>query len=157
MDEGFQKRKHPIHFPVKEGYNRPKIIFLTVCSRGRREIFAREEVFQIIVDSWKSATYWVVGKFVIMPDHIHLFCANADYRHPDIKPWVVYWKSLISNRWPYKEEHPLWQEDFWDRQLRSSEHYLRKSEYMSYNPVWSGLVKDVNDWPYQGELNVLQW
>jgi putative transposase len=111
----------------------------------------------LITDCWNKADYWVVGKFIIMPDHIHLFCANANYKYPDLKPWVSYWKYLVSKSWPYKEECPIWQPDFWDRQLRSGEHYGRKWEYIRNNPVDKGLSARSEDWAYQGELNILHW
>ncbi|MCX7916496.1 MAG: hypothetical protein N3A53_09385, partial [Verrucomicrobiae bacterium] len=51
----------------------------------------------------------------------------------------------------------LWQRDFWDTQLRRGESYSAKWEYVRYNPVRAGLVSDPADWPYQGELNILEW
>jgi hypothetical protein len=47
--------------------------------------------------------------------------------------------------------------DFWDTQLRRQESYDSKWEYVISNPVRAGLVKEPNDWPFQGELNVLPW
>ena len=52
---------------------------------------------------------------------------------------------------------PLWQRDCWDRQLRTGESYTQKWEYVRNNPVRKGLVACADDWPYQGELNVLEW
>jgi REP element-mobilizing transposase RayT len=52
---------------------------------------------------------------------------------------------------------PIWQVDFWDTQLRKSENYGSKCEYVKNNPVRAGLVTNANEWPYQGEINVLQW
>ena len=52
---------------------------------------------------------------------------------------------------------PLWQRDCWDRQLRTGESYTQKWEYVRNNPVRKGLVANADDWPYQGELNVLEW
>jgi len=52
---------------------------------------------------------------------------------------------------------PIWQRDFWDTQLRKGENYDEKWQYVLENPVRAGLVKHSEDWPYQGELNVLEW
>lgn len=90
-----------------------------------------------------------------MPNHIHLFCVNSDYKHPDLKPWVKYWKTLVSKKWPYPHEQPIWQNDFGDRQLRNGEHYERKWLYIRNNPVNHGLVDNADNWPYQGQMEVL--
>ena len=50
-----------------------------------------------------------------------------------------------------------WQTDCWDTQLRSAEHYHERWEYVRLNPVRKELVNRVEDWPWQGELDVLRW
>ncbi len=49
----------------------------------------------------------------------------------------------------------LWQRAFWDTQLRNSDSYSTKWDYIRNNPVRHGLVEDAGAWPYQGELNFL--
>lgn len=56
--------------------------------------------------------------------------------------------------WPHRAQVPIWQREFWDRQLRRSESYAKKWHYVSDNPVRNGYVRRAEDWPYQGELNV---
>ena len=45
----------------------------------------------------------------------------------------------------------------WDRELRRAESYEEKWQYVKNNPVRHGYISRVEDWPYQGELNVLEW
>jgi len=78
------ERKHPVHIPSVEQFNRPVIIFLTVCSSRHRRILANSRVHQALLESWALAEQWHVGKFVIMPDHIHLFVPRHN----------VMWKML---------------------------------------------------------------
>src|SRR5262249_35649110 len=67
------RRKRPAHFPsVTVGF-RSIIIFLTVCTRHRKGLLANDAAAQLIVESWQTANFWRVGRFVIMPNHIHLF------------------------------------------------------------------------------------
>lgn len=54
-------------------------------------------------------------------------------------------------------EGTLWQTDFWDTQLRHHERYEVKWEYVRQNPVRAGLVKQADEWPFQGEANLLRW
>jgi hypothetical protein len=63
----------------------------------------------------------------------------------------------VTRHWPGPVEKPIWQKDFFDRQLRGGESYHQKWLYVMENPVTAGLASHWEDWPYQGELNVLQW
>ena len=49
----------------------------------------------------------------------------------------------------------LWQEQFFDRVLRSTESYSQKWDYVKENPVPAGLVAGAEDWPWQGEIDSL--
>ena len=66
-------------------------------------------------------------------------------------------EGACSLSWPRPNDHPVWQRDSWDTQLRRHESYGSKWEYVINNPVRAGLVKEANKWPFQGELNVLPW
>jgi REP-associated tyrosine transposase len=57
----------------------------------------------------------------------------------------------------WREEGEVWQREHWDRRFRSSESYASKWKYVRRNPVRYGLCEHPDDWPYQGELNILQW
>ena len=109
------RRKHPVHLPFVERFNEPSIIFLTVCTQDRKRILASDEVVTLLRDSWQQATSWMVGRFIVMPDHLHLFCAPAENRARPLNQWVRYWKTLASRRWPRPLEQPVWQLDFWTR------------------------------------------
>ncbi len=152
----YYSRRRPVHMPPVQRDGRPVIVFLTVCTKDRKPVLARPEVHRLLRDVWQEAASWLVGRYVIMPDHLHLFCAPGG--HPvDLARWVTYWKSLSTRRWPWPEEKPVWQRDFWDTQLRRGEKYEEKWAYVLENPVRKGLVKDAAEWPYAGELNVLPW
>ena len=70
------ERGHPIHLVPREAHNRPIIIFVTTCAAKRRQILASASAHEAIVTAWCAASTWLVGRYVIMPDHIHLFCAR---------------------------------------------------------------------------------
>ena len=151
------KRQHPAHTPIVEFGNRQVVVFLTVCTKDRKPILACEDVHHLLIQSWSEADYWKVGRYVIMPDHIHLFCCPACFSVEGIRKWIKYWKSIASQSWPRKEEQPVWMQDGWDTQLRRGDSYAEKWNYVRNNPVRAGLVQNADDWPYQGELNVLMW
>ena len=103
---------------------------------------------------WLASTAWLAGRYVVMPEHIHLFAGPGGIDVP-FDNWVRYWKSLFTKR--HRNPAHLWQPDHWDRRLRSGERYEEKWGYTFLNPVRKGLVIRPEDWKYAGELNVLPW
>jgi putative transposase len=156
-DKARPSRKTPVHHPIREADNRTPMVFLTVCSQGRRRLFDKPDVHDVLKTSWFKAEGWLVGRYVVMPDHVHLFCAPGRLDFPPLVKWVQYWKSIASRSWPRPEEQPVWQRSFWDTQLRSGERYADKWEYVRYNPVRAGLCRLPEEWLFQGEMNVLSW
>ena len=150
-------RRHPVHFPTVERHNTAEILLVTVCAKNRKPILGNQEVFDLLQRVWREAESWRVGRFVLMPDHLHLFCSPAEMPARSVKPWVRFWKAAASRRWPRPKDQPVWQVDFWDRQLRRGEHYGERWDYVRQNPVRAGLVKNADDWPWQGEINALRW
>ena len=150
-------RKHPTHQPVYERHNTPVIVFVTVCTKARKPILTNAAAHETLLAAWYTAQSWLVGRYVIMPDHVHLFCASAEMIPQPLLQWVSYWKSDAARHWPHADEQPIWQRHFWDRQLRRAESYSEKWNYVVHNPVRAGLVARAEDWPYAGEINELRW
>jgi REP element-mobilizing transposase RayT len=150
-------RKHPVHHHARERHNESVLLFVTVCSKDRKKIFDRPESHELLMRSWRKADAWSVGRYVVMPDHIHLFCSPEGIKRVALLDWVSYWKSLSSRAWPWLMEQPIWQRHFWDTALRCDESYDAKWDYVVQNPVRAGLVERAEEWLYQGELNVLRW
>ncbi len=90
------ERHRPIHLPNVERHNQPVILFVTICTGARRPVLANVAMQRLLVASWTEANRWQVGQYMIMPDHIHLFCSPAESTAPDVSAWVGYWKSLVS-------------------------------------------------------------
>jgi putative transposase len=153
----FPSRKKPAHYPVRQVFNRTSMVFLTVCSQDRRPLFNRSEVHALMRMAWSAADAWRVGKYVIMPDHIHLFCVPGKHEYPALTKWVQYWKAMVSRQWIDLGEQPVWQKSFWDTQLRREESYDEKWHYVRNNPVRAGLCEKPEEWSFQGEMNVLMW
>src|SRR5919204_786229 len=68
------RRKRPAHFPTVGVGSKSIIIFLTVCTRHRKPLLANDEATRLVIEAWQAANFWCIGRYVIMPDHIHLFC-----------------------------------------------------------------------------------
>lgn len=146
-------RKHPPH-GVLISLQQPTIIFLTVCTKDRQPWAAQTRVHEALRRIWQSTDTWLVGYYLLMPDQVHLFCAPRDL-NVILQRWVSFWKREFSRL--HLPETGQWQRDFWDTRLRRSENYDQKWAYVHENPVRAGLVKNADDWPFQGRINILPW
>ena len=134
------------------------IYFLTICVDGRRRLLANDRAFGILRTEFESAPQrygWKIGQFVVMPDHLHFFCAS------DHGPASASLSGFIGGfkQWTAKGilraeglSAPLWQKQFFDHVLRSTESYESKWRYVCENPVRAGLVDAAEDWPYAGRI-----
>ena len=154
-DKRIPPRRHPAHPPPARRHNQPVILHVTVCMAARQELLANNEAHTALRAAWDVSRKWLVGYYMVMPDHIHLFCAPGCWPPPAVKLWAQYWKRLVSQAVPAVCRQ--WIPDCWDTQMRSQEHYARKLEYVSANPVRKGLVARSEDWPHQGHVNELPW
>jgi putative transposase len=148
-------RHHPAHPSPVERHNQPIIVLLTVATVNRRPILAEESAHEALRHAWASAVRWGVGYYMILPDHIHLFCSPQTRERDTVKSWCAYWKRLAGMEAPTLKGAFVW--DCWDTQMRDREHYLRKLEYVTQNPVRRGLVQAAGEWAFQGHLQGLPW
>jgi REP-associated tyrosine transposase len=150
-------RKQLPHLPSMEFPSQTIIQYVSCNVDGRRPLLANTEIRQLITEAWRRANHWMVGRYVVMPDHLHFFCAPVKFPTTPLKRWMEFWRADVTRNLPDEISKPIWQKDFFDRQLRSGESYHQKWLYVSENPVKARLVANWQDWPHQGELNVLQW
>jgi len=139
--------------------------FVTTCTKDRRPVLAQSKVAEILIQEWSAAQDrhgWLVGRYVIMPDHVHFFC-RREYDGKTLPKFVGIWKSWTSHKIrelnrPRSTTAPtaaLWQREFFDHVLRSSESYSQKWDYVYENPVRAGLVSSADEWKYAGEIETL--
>jgi len=95
-------RQHPVHWPTKESDHRAIIVFATICTHDRKPILHRADAVAAIRNAWLKANAWPVGRYVIMPDQVHLFC-SPHLTEVSLDRWISYWKSEASRHWPRPE------------------------------------------------------
>ncbi len=137
------------------------IYFITTCAAGRMNRLGNESFHSIAVEVWRNCERlygWRVGRYVIMPDHVHFFACEASEPRP-LSAFVGKWKEWTAKYCARRlgAPPPIWQPEFFDHVLRSSESYGQKWEYVVNNPVRAGLVTTPDEWKFQGELNVLRF
>jgi putative transposase len=138
--------------------NQRPFYFVTFNTYKRRSILASDNIHQ----KWLEFTScspehdaWV-GRYVIMPDHVHLFVWIGE--RMTLEKWIPSLKAVLGKELlRLGHDKPHWQEGFFDHLLRSDESYGEKWEYVRHNPVRKGLCASPEDWPYQGELTQIEW
>jgi putative transposase len=134
--------------------SQPTIVFLTVCTANRDPWLADPIVHEHLRAAWESARAWLVGHYLLMPDHLHLFCAPHDLKFT-LEKWVTFWERQF--RRLHKDRNCRWQSNPFHHRLRSTENYTEKWNYIRENPVRASLATSVDDWPLQGTMNSLRW
>jgi putative transposase len=132
----------------------PNWVFLTVCTEKRGQWLAHDSVQGALHDIWQNtATAWLVCDYLLMPDHLHLFCAPRDLKFT-IERWMGFWKDRFA-----KSHHNAgtFQAGGFHHRLRDSESYSQKWQYARENPVRAGLVTQPEDWPYFGRVHEIRW
>ena len=150
-----RSRKHPPHLLSLE--REANILLLTICTKNRKRILACDEMHRLLRAAWDLHDDYPVGRYVTMPEHIHLFIGENDTSFVSLADWVAKWKGYVTRRWRRSEDRPIWQRSFWDRQLLGSAAYESKWIYVRWNPVRHGLVDRPGDWSFQGEKVILRW
>ncbi len=127
------------------------LYFVTFCTHERQRFLAKDEVHTAFVLFAKRAeeTFNVgVGRYVIMPDHVHLF-VRGDHNFR-LGPWIGALKQALAKAAMLSRANgQIWEEGFFDHVLRSNESYSQKWNYVRENPVSARLAKSAADWPYQ--------
>ena len=161
----FLKRQNPssgVHVQLGQS----NLVVLTINTEKREPWLANERVHRLLHQTWSEASAWRVGDYLLMPDHLHLFCAPRDLSFT-IETWISYWKrefalkhkQLAGTLAPPPLTRPEWkfQSRGWHHRLRDGENYLGKWIYVQENPVRKGLVKRIEDWPFKGRVFDLIW
>jgi putative transposase len=146
---------------VRVQLGQSNIVLLTINTDKREPWLADETVHRLLHETWSEAKAWLVGDYLLMPDHLHAFCAPQDLRI-SIEIWIAYWKrqfALKHKRLAKTLAPPKWkfQPRGWHHRLRDGENYSEKWLYVQENPLRKGLVQRMEDWPFKGRVFDLMW
>jgi REP element-mobilizing transposase RayT len=140
------------------------VFFVTFNTHRRQRILANAAVHDTFVDYCRRAEQFRigVGRYVIMPDHVHLFACFDAGCEITLSAWIKGLKRQLDaslaalgiERIGLKGQRLIsfWQPGFHDHLLRTDESYSAKWDYVFQNPVRAGLVLRAEDWPFAGEI-----
>jgi putative transposase len=135
------------------------VYFITTCTHGRKNLLIETGVADVLLGEWAAARErhgWLIGRYVIMPDHVHFFCAEqAGGAKQPLSRFMERWKEWTSKGLCRAKlgTAPVWQAGFFDHVVRSDESYADKWLYVRENPVRAGMVSAWSDWPLQGWID----
>jgi putative transposase len=132
--------------------------FITFCTYERGQTLANPPLHECFCRFSQEAVrrQIFVGRYVIMPDHIHLFVAFSE--QDQLSRWVKSLKNTLSKTLrSLGLSAPHWQKGYFDHLMRDETSYDSKWEYVLANPIRQKLVTDSSLWPYQGEINPLSF
>ena len=136
---------HPIYFVSARTLDHQRILAEARVHETFRAFALRAEDYRVLV-----------GFYMLMPDHLHLFAALAP-EAPSLSMWMKSLRNTLSKALKGTGvAAPHWQDGFFDHVLRSEESYEEKRRYVRENPVRAGLVRRAEEWPYQGEIHRLE-
>ncbi|NQU38418.1 MAG: transposase [Lentisphaerae bacterium] len=138
------------------------LYFVTINTLDRRPLLACDGVHGAFIEyAAKGLELGVgVGRYVVMPDHIHTFVRISPQM--TLKRWCSGLKRTVTaslleaglgpTALPRTGLRSFWQPGFFDHLLRHDESYAEKWMYVRMNPVRAELVCDPEDWRFQGEI-----
>ena len=103
--------------------------------------FQREPLLQLDIDLfWQSWTTEKPKAWVILPDHYHIIINNDSETISDI---IHRFKVRYVAQFRKKSRHDrVWQNRFWDHIIRDDHDLKRHLDYIHFNPIKHGIVKD---------------
>ena len=95
---------------------------------------------QIVSDALRhfDGERYQLASFVVMPNHVHvLFRPSGTHSLAGIlKSWKGFSAREINKR--SGKTGSFWQEEYWDRLIRSEKHFFRVAKYIRENPIKGG-------------------
>jgi REP element-mobilizing transposase RayT len=91
---------------------------------------------------------YLLHAWTIMPTHVHVLCAQRS--EFDLSSVVHSWKSYTANFANRRlgRTGPFWGREYFDRYVRSEDHYGTVKRYIEHNPVAAGLCAQAGDWRF---------
>jgi putative transposase len=145
-------------FTVNTHLRQPFLIDADVRAALREGIERVRATMPFQIDAW-----------VLLPDHLHCLWTlpegDGDFstRWRIIKTIVTQRcgsqlnkNELLSERRVAKNQSSLWQQRFWEHQIRDNIDYGRHVDYIHWNPVKHGHVETAGDWPYSSLRRYVQ-
>jgi putative transposase len=130
---------------------------VAILERRRRLLTDTIDALRTAFAGTQAKRPFTIDAAVILPDHLHclwtLPASDADFS----TRWHAI-KAAFSRSFPKEErlsarriakgERGIWQRRFWEHAIRDEKDFERHADYIHYNPVKHGHVRQASDWPH---------
>ena len=103
-------------------------------------------VFECELEAVREHHGFVVGGYVLMPEHVHLLVGEP--RNGSLALALQVLKQKTSRRLKGRGEAQFWQRRYYDFNVHNEEKRVEKMRYMHRNPVKRGLVEMPEQWAW---------
>ena len=144
-------------------YRRVKIAggtyFFTVnlAERNKTLLIDYIDILRSILNTVKKRHPFKLDAMVVLPDHLHAMMTLPDDDNDYATRWMLI-KQGFSLKMPKTEkinknrqargERGIWQRRYWEHFISDENDYEKHFDYIHYNPVKHGYVKQAVDWEY---------
>ncbi|MGA2809194.1 MAG: transposase [Terracidiphilus sp.] len=128
--------------------------FLTFSCYRRQPLLGSEtaySVFESELEAVRRQYGFVVGGYVLMPEHVHLLVGEP--RNASLAVAMQVLKQKTSRKLKGRGEAQFWQRRYYDFNVWSEEKRVEKLRYMHRNPVRRGLAAKPEDWRWSSFLH----
>ncbi len=146
-------RRKPLRLPPEEYFGQNRY-FVTMCSEKRAPIFVDPRLAKWLIEALRKESEvqrFLIEAYCLMPDHLH-FLAMGITLSSNLLTFAKLLKQKTAHVYLQRTGARLWQKNFYDHILRSSEEPTRVAAYIWLNPVRKGLCKGFEEYPYSGSF-----
>jgi putative transposase len=133
--------------------------FFTLILANRRSRLLVEAIpllHRVYAEAARRLPFHTVA-ICVLPDHLHAIWTLPEGDSDFAQRWALI-KSGFSRALPAsveisasksrRRQKGIWQRRFWEHRIRDEEDLARHVDYIHFNPVKHGLVRQVSAWPY---------
>ena len=133
-------------------------VFVTATAHRRRAAFRDALVAQHTISELLRTAQLArveVSAYCVMPDHVHILFAGLN--EDSCVPLAIRsWKQATGYWYRKQRSERLWEPNYWDRALRQRDYSREILEYLLSDPLRSGLVQRLEDYPFIGSVRWTQ-
>ena len=145
------RTNYPRHLPAFD-YVGIHQYFLTFCTDLRRRWFIDSANVTLVLSQILRAStenQFAVIAYCFMPDHLHLV-VEGECDASNCLTFIKKAKQYSGFYFAKARGEKLWQRYGYERIIREDEDMLQVARYVLQNPVRSGMVTDVREYPFVG-------
>lgn len=125
--------------------------FITACAHMQQNLFQRDQVAELMVATflkYRDAGEFELHEYVVMPNHIHLLLSITDEQK--LSRVIQLKKGGFSHalRQNGTVFRAVWEQRYYDRQIRGANELAEFSRYIRQNPVRKRLVERAEEYPF---------